>query len=70
MTKLNPFSGKKRLSMENYVNKRSDIASILGKGFDVTLSSKINVVNLRNWHFAIFCNFLSEEVETIFWKKK
>ena len=56
--------------MENYVNKRSDIGTILEKGFDVTLSSKINVLNLRNWHFGIFCNFLSEEVETFSWKRR
>ena len=51
-------------------------------GFEATLRSKANVVNLvkcfwsnlelKVWkgHFSVFCKFLSDEVETIFWESE
>ena len=35
-------------------------------GFEATLRSKANVVNIWKCHFLIFCKFLSNKVET-FW---
>ena len=36
-------------------------------GFEATLRSKANVVNIWECHFLIFCKFLSNKVETVFW---
>ena len=36
-------------------------------GFEATLRSKANVVNIWKCHFLIFCKFLSNKVETVFW---
>ena len=36
-------------------------------GFEATLRSKANVANIWKCHFLIFCKFLSNKVETVFW---
>ena len=66
VTKLKPFSGKVRQSVQNYLNQNSVVGNFLENGFEATLSSKANVLSLWKKHFAIFWKCLSDEVETIF----
>ena len=70
VTKLKPFSGKVRQSVQNYLNQNSVVGSLLENGFEATLSSKTNVLSLWKKHISAFCKFLSDEVETAFWKKE
>ena len=70
VTKLKPFSGKVRQSVQNYLNQNLVIGSFLENGFEATLSSKTNVVSVWSEHFSVFCKFLSDEVETIFWERE
>ena len=70
VTKLKPFSGKVRQSIQNYWNQNLIIGSFLENGFEATLSSKTNVVSVWKEHFSVFCKFLSDEVETIFWESE
>ena len=47
------------------------IGSILENDFKSPFRWKTNFINLGKWHFTnLFCNFLSEKVETIFWENK
>ena len=62
VTKLKPFSGKERQSVQNYWNQNLVIGSFLENGFDATLSSKANVVSVWKVHFSVFCKFLSDEL--------
>ena len=66
MTKLKPFFGKARQSVQNWLNWELVIGSILENGFEAKLKSKTNVLSLWKWHFSVFCKFLSDEVETVF----
>ena len=70
VTKLKSFSGKVRQSVENYLNENMDIGSFLENGFEATLSSETNVLSVWKGHFSVFCKFLSDEVETIFWESE
>ena len=70
VTKLKPFSWKVRPSVQNYLNRNLVIGSFLENGFEATLSSKTNVVSVWKEHFSVFCKFLSDEVETIFWESE
>ena len=70
VTKLKPFSGKVRQSVQNYLNQNLVIGSFLENGFEATLSSKTNVLSVWKEHFSVFCKFLSDEVETIFWESE
>ena len=70
VTKLQPFSGKLRQSVQNYLNQNLVIGTFLENGFKATLSSKTNVFSVWKRHFSVFCKFLSGEVETIFWKSE
>ena len=36
-------------------------------GFEATLRSQANVVSFWKYHFSVFCKFLSNKVETVFW---
>ena len=67
-TKSKLFSGKARQSIQNYLNQNLVIGSFLENDFEATLSSKTNVVSVWKGHFSVFCKFLSDEVETIFWE--
>ena len=44
--------------------------TFLENGLEATLSSKMNVLTLSKEHFSVFCTFLSNEVETIFWESE
>ena len=46
------------------------IRTFLGNSFEATLSSKTNVLSVWKGHFSVFCKFLSDEVETIFWESE
>ena len=70
LTKLKPFSGKKRQSEANYLNQDLVIGSFLKNRFEATLSSKTNVLSIWKGHVSVFCKFLIDEVETVFWEKE
>ena len=70
VTKLKPFSGKVRQSVQNYLNQNSVVGSLLENGFEATLSSKANVLSVWKNHISVFCKCLSDEVETAFWEKE
>ena len=70
VTKLKPFSGKVRQSVQNYLNQNLVIRSFLENGFEGTLSSKTNVLSVWKMHFSVFCKFLSDKVETVFWESE
>ena len=46
------------------------IANFLSNYFGATLSSKATFLSVWKDHFPVFCNVLSDEVETIFWEGK
>ena len=70
VTKLKPFSAKVRQSLQNYLNQNLGVGSFLENGFEATLISKANVLSVWKNHISAFCKFLSEEVETAFWKRR
>ena len=70
LTKLKPFPGKVRQGVQNYLNQNLVIGSFFKNGFEATLSWKTNVLSIWKGHFSIFCKFLSDEVETIFWERE
>ena len=70
VTKLKPFSGKVKESVQNYLNRNLVIRNFLGNGFEATLSSKTNVMNVWKGHFSVFCKFLGDKVKTIFWESE
>ena len=70
MKKLKDFFGKVRQSVQNYLSQKSVIGSFLQKYCESILSSKANVLSVSKEHFANSCKFLSDEVETIFWKSQ
>ena len=59
-----------RQDLQNNLNQNLAIGSFLENGFEATLSSKTNVVSVWKEHFSVFCKFLSDEVETIFWESE
>ena len=70
LTKLKPFSGKVRQSVQNYLNQNSVVGSLLENGFEATLGSKANVLSVWKNHISTFRKFLSDKVETAFWEKE
>ena len=68
VTKLKPFSGKVRQSVQSYLNQNLFRGSFLENSFEATLSSKPNVLSVWKEYFSVFCKYLSDEVETIFWE--
>ena len=70
VTKLKPFSGKVRQSIQNALNQNLAIGSFLENGFEATWSSKTNVLSLWTVHFSNLCRFFSDNVETIFWESE
>ena len=67
VTTLKPFAEKLRQGFQNYLNRSLVIQSFLENGFEATLSSKTNVVSVWKEHCSVFCKFLIDEIETIFW---
>ena len=66
----NHFSGKVRQSVQSYLNQSLMIGTFLKNVFEATLSSKTNVLSVWKELFSAFCKFLSDEVETVFWKRE
>ena len=67
VTKLKPFFGKVRQSIQSCLNQNLVIGSLLENGFGGTLSSKTNILNVWKGNFSVFCKVLSDEFEAIFW---
>ena len=55
---------------EPFRNPNLIIRSISENGFEALLWWKTNVLNFWNWHFPVFCKFLNDEVETVFWESE
>ena len=53
-------------SVQDCLNQNLVIERFLEKDFEVTLSSKTNVLSVQKEYFSVLCKFLSEEAETIF----
>ena len=70
LKKLKPFFGKVRQNIQSHLNQSLVIGRFLQNGFEAMLSSKTSVVIVWKGHFLVFWRFLSDEVETIFWKIK
>ena len=61
---------KVRQSFKNCLNQNLIIGSFLENGFEAPLSSKTNLLSVWKGHFSLFCKFLSDQVETIFWESE
>ena len=70
VTKLKPFSGKVRQSVQTYLNQNLVIASFLENGSESTLSQKRMSWTIEKSIFQFFCKLLSDEVETVFWESE
>ena len=68
--KFKPVSGKERQSLQDYLNQNLSIRTFLENGFGATFSSKTNVLSVWKGHFSVFCKFLSDKVEIIFWENE
>ena len=65
MTKLKQFSGKLRQSPQSWLNQNLVVGTFSQNGFEVTLSSKTNVIRILKWHFSVFANFLVTKLKTL-----
>ena len=70
VTKLKSFAGKVTQSVQSYLNLNLVLGSFLENGFEAILSSKTSFLLVWKGHFSVFCKFLSDEVETIFWESE
>ena len=70
LTKLKPFFGRVMQNIKNCLIQNLVIGNFLENGFDSTLSSKTNVLSVWKGHFSVFCKFLSDKVETVFWESE
>ena len=70
VTKLKPIFGMLRQNMKHCLNQNLVIGTFLENCFEASLSSRINIVDVWKQHFLVFCKFLIDEVETIFWESK
>ena len=67
LTKLKPFSGKARLSLQDYLNSKFGIRSLLENGSEATLRSKTNVLSI--WKkISVFWNFRVTKLIPLSWK--
>ena len=60
--------GKDTQSVQNYLNQNMGIRTFLENGFRATLSSNSNVGGVWKKIFAVFCKFLSDKAQTLFWQ--
>ena len=70
VTKLKPFSGKVRQSVQNYLNQNLVTGTFLENGFEVTLISKTNVLTFEKGLFQFFANCRVTKVEPFFGKAR
>ena len=66
MTKLKPFLGKTRKSIQNWLNWELVIGSILENVFEAALRSRMNVLSLWNWYFQFLANFWVTNLKPFF----
>ena len=57
-------------NLRNYFNQNFVIGSFFKNAFEATLIWKTTVVSPGKMNFSVFCNFLSDEVESIFWESE
>ena len=69
VTKVKSLPGKVRESVKKYLNENLVEWSII-ENVVHNLTSKVNVANVWKEHFSVFCWFLSDEFETLFWKSE
>ena len=48
--------------------KVGDSRRFLENGFEANLISKTNVLSVWKGYFSVFCKFLSDKIETLFWE--
>ena len=60
--KLKSFSREVSKSLQNHLNPKLVIGSILENGFEATLKFKTNVLSFWKWCFSYFCKFLSDDI--------
>ena len=70
VTKLKPFFGRVRQSVQSYLNKNVVIGIFLENAFWATLSWKTNVLKVWKGHFSFSCKVLRDEAETVFWESE
>ena len=68
--KLRPLSGKARQSLQDHLNLKLIIGNFLENSFETISSSKTNVLSVWKGLFSVFCRFLIDEVQTIFWESQ
>ena len=68
--KLKLFCGKVKQSVKIYFNQNLSIRTFWEIDFGATLSSKTNVLSVLKEHYAVFCKFLSDKVETYSWESE
>ena len=69
VTKVKSLPGKVRESVKKDLNENLVEWSII-ENVVHNLTSKVNVANVWKEHFSVFCWFLSDEFETLFWKSE
>ena len=67
VSKSKPLSAIARECLQNFVNLKLVIRSVIENGLQPFLRSKTNFVNIWKQHFNFF-KLLSNEVETIIWE--
>ena len=70
VTELKPFSAKVKQSVQNYLSQDLVIWSFFENSFEAIWSPKTNALSVWKEHFSVFCKFLSDEVETVFWESE
>ena len=70
LTKLKPFSRKVRQKIKNWLYQNLITKSFLENGFEAIFTSKKNFLSFGKGHLSVFCKFLSDELESVFWESK
>ena len=70
MKNLKPLSGKVRQSVQNYLNQNLVVRIFVQNSFGATLGSKTNLLSISKEYFSVFCKFMSDHIETIFWESE
>ena len=68
VTNIKPFFGKVIQTFQDHLNQNLFIENVLENSCRATLNSKTNVLSIWRKHFSVFCEFLSDQIEPVFWK--
>ena len=68
VTKVKPFFGKVKGSVQNYLNQNLVLGNFFENGFEVTLRSKTNLLSVYKEHFSLFCYIWVTKLELFFGK--